>query len=218
MQPLPSGEAIGWLFLCIPLVGFLLAEWKTNAFFSRYFISVLPGVAVAFSYWVWRHFRNAPLVSVGIFLLLTGWGMAMQMTVVRHPESIEATGIRQYLELESSLGIEGKRYVVFSNPLLFLEAQYYSNHPEECILLLPSDFTQQVDPRRTSPDPYLHQRLELNLSQYYPMQFWRIDDLRSHAGQAALIEPGSEILNEMKQAGFSVEMRFSKPLAVVYLH
>ena len=68
------------------------------------------------------------------------------MTVVRHPESIEATGIRQYLELESSLGIEGKRYFVFSNPLLFLEAQYYSNHPEECILLLPPDFTQDVDP------------------------------------------------------------------------
>jgi hypothetical protein len=107
---------------------------------------------------------------------------------------------------------------VFSNPLLFLEAQYYSNHPEECILLLHSDFTQEVDPRRTTPDPYLHQRLELNLSQYYPMQFWRIDDLRKHAADAALIEPGSEILNEMKQAGFSVEMRFSKPLAVVYLH
>ena len=75
LQPMESGEAIGWLFLCIPLVGFLLAEWKTNAFFSRYFISVLPGVAVAFSCWVWRHFRNVSLVSMGIFLLLTGWGV-----------------------------------------------------------------------------------------------------------------------------------------------
>jgi hypothetical protein len=218
LQPMQSGEAIGWLFLCIPLIGFLLAEWKTNAFFSRYFIGVLPGVAIAFSCWVWRHFRNTAMVSVGIFLLLTGWGMATQMTVVRHPESIEATGIRQYLGLESSLAVEGKRYVVFSNPLLFLEAQYYSNHPEECILLLPSDFTPNVDPRRTSPDPYLHQRLELNLSQYYPMQFWRIDDLRNHAGEAALIEPPPDILNEVKQAGFNVEMRFSKPLTVAYLH
>ncbi len=139
LQPIQSGEAVGWLFLCIPLVGFLLAEWKTNAFFSRYFISVLPGVAIAFSCWVWRHFRSSKLVSAGIFLLLTGWGMATQMTVVRHPESIEATGIRQFMELESSLGIEGKRYFVFSNPLLFLEAQQYSNHPEQCILLLPPD-------------------------------------------------------------------------------
>ncbi len=218
LQPMQPGEAIGWLFLCIPLFGFLLAEWKTNAFFSRYFISVLPGVSVAFAYWVWRHFRSVSMVSAGIFLLLTGWGMATQLTVVRHPESIEATGIRPYLELESSLGVEGKRYFVFSNPLLFLEAQYYSNHPEQCILLLPPDFTPEVDPKRTSPDPYLHQRLELNLSQYSPMQFWGIDDLRKHAGEVALIEAPPEILNEVKQAGFNIEMRFSKPLTVGYLH
>ena len=218
LQPMQHGEAIGWLFLCIPLVGFLLAEWKTNAFYSRYFISVLPGVAVAFAYWVWRHFRNVSMVSAGIFLLLTGWGMATQMTVVRHPESIEATGIRQYLELESSFGIEGKHYFVFSNPLLFLEAQYYSNHPEQCILLLPPDFTPQGDPRRTTPDPYLHQRLELNLSQYYPMQFWGMDELRKHAGEVALIEASPDVLSELKKAGFSIEMRFSRPLAVEYLH
>ncbi len=218
LRPMKSGEVIGWLFLCIPLVGFLLAEWRTNAFFSRYFISVLPGVAIAFSCWLWRHFRNASMVSVGIFLLLTGWGMATQMTVARRPESIEAMGIRQELELESSLQAEGKRYFVFSNPLLFLEAQYYSSHPEECILLLPPDFTQEVDPARTTPDPYLHQRLELNLSQYYPMQFWRVDDLRSHAADVAMIEPSSDTLKEVKQAGFNIEMRFSKPLTVAYLH
>lgn len=120
--------------------------------------------------------------------------------------------------MESSLGVEGKRYFVFSNPLLFLEAQYYSNHPEQCILLLPPDFTPEVDPKRTSPDPYLHQRLELNLSQYSPMQFWGIDDLRKHAGEVALIEAPPEILNEVKQAGFNIEMRFSKPLTVGYLH
>ena len=218
LQPMYPGEAIGWLFLCIPLVGFLLAEWKTNAFFSRYFIGVLPGVALAFAYLIWRHFRQVSLVSMGIFLLLSGWGVATQLTVVRHPESIEATGIRPYLELESSLGVEGKRYFVFSNPLLFLEAQYYSNHPEQCILLLPSDFTPEVDPRRTTPDPYLHQRLELNLSQYSPLQFWRFDDLTKHAGEVALIEAPSEILSEAKKAGFAVEMRFSKPLTVAYLH
>jgi Dolichyl-phosphate-mannose-protein mannosyltransferase len=218
LQPMQPGEAVGWLFLCIPLIGFLLAEWKTNAFFSRYFMGVLPGVAIAFSCWTWRHFRHAAMVSVGIFLLLTGWGVATQMTVVRHPESIEATGIRPYLELEGALATEGKRYIVFSNPLLFLEAQYYSNHPERCFLLLPPDFTPQVGPRRTTPDPYLHQRLELNLSQYYPMQFWRIDDLRNHAAEAALIEPPPDILSQVKQAGFTVEMRFSMPPTVVYLH
>ena len=218
VQPMHAGEMIGWLFLVIPLVGFLLAEWKTNAFFSRYFIAVIPGVAIAFSGWVWRYFRGVSLVSVGIFLLLTGWGMATQMTVVRRPESIEATGIRLYLDLESSLGVEGKRYFVFSNPLLFLEAQYYSNHPEHCFLLLPPDFTPQPDPKRTTPDPYLHQRLELNLSQYYPMQFWTLADVSNHAGEVALVGPASDILSELKQGGFKIEMRYSKPLDVAYLH
>jgi len=64
----------------------------------------------------------------------------------------------------------------------------------------------------------LHQRLELNLSQYYPMQFWRIDDLRNHAAEAALIEPPPDILSQVKQAGFNVEVRLSKPLTVAYLH
>ncbi len=50
LQPMQSAEAIGWLFLTIPLAAFLVAEWKTNAFYSRYFIGVLPGVAVAFAF------------------------------------------------------------------------------------------------------------------------------------------------------------------------
>ena len=223
LQPMQPGEAVGWLFLCIPLVGFVLAELKTNAFHGRYFIGVLPGVAVAFACWVWRHFRNARMVSVGIFLLLAGWGAATQMRVVRRPQLIEATGIRGFLELESSLGIERKRYVVFSSPLLFIEAQYYSDHPEECVLLLPSGYAPDVDPRRLYTDAGPHDAnlgsfaLEISLSKYYPLQFWRIDDLRSHAAEAALIEPTRDTLKQVKEAGLGVEPRFSKPLAVAYL-
>jgi hypothetical protein len=50
------------------------------------------------------------------------------------------------------------------------------------------------------------------------MQFWRIEDLRNHAAEAALIEPPPDILSQVKQAGFKVEMRFSKPPSVAYLH
>src|SRR5271157_817742 len=49
LQPMQSGEAIGWLFLCIPLAGFVAAELKTNAFAVRYFLGIVPGVAVAVS-------------------------------------------------------------------------------------------------------------------------------------------------------------------------
>jgi len=213
--PMQSAEAIGWLFLAIPLAAFAVAEWKTNAFYSRYFIGVLPGVAVAFAFLLWRHFRKTAQVSMGVFVLLAGWGLGQQLTVVRRPDKVEATGIRSFLQMESALQIEGKRYFVFSGPLLFLEAQQYSDHPEQCALLLPSDFNQQA---KAGPDPYLHQRLELNLSQYYPMQFWTLDDLRRHQEQSALIEPDENTLKAIYGAGIFAHTRFSEQVKVYYLH
>jgi hypothetical protein len=38
-------EAIGWLFLAVPLAAYVVAVLKTNAYFSRYFIGVIPGVS-----------------------------------------------------------------------------------------------------------------------------------------------------------------------------
>ena len=212
-----EGESIGWLFLCIPLAGFVLAELGTNAFFSRYFICVLPGVAVASSCLLWRNFRKDFRVSLGIFLLLATWGVWKQMTVAQHPQSVEATGIREFLRLESELRGEGKRYMVFSPPLIFSEAQYYSQHPDDVILLLPPGFEQQADAPQSSPDPYLHQRLLLNLSQFYPMQFWQLYNLKAYTSEVALIEPSQDVLDALQRSGFQMEVRSAAPLKVVYL-
>jgi uncharacterized membrane protein len=206
-------EKLGWLFLGIPLAAFVVAELKTNAFYSRYFIGVLPGVAVAFAVCLWRRFRTVALVSSGVCLLLATWGAWHQLTIAQHPDMVEATGARQFLQVESSLQVEGKRYFVFSGPLVFLAAQYYSNHPEQCILLLPADFSRPVSGR----DPYLHQRLELNLSQYYPLQSWTMDDLRRHAAESALIDPTEDALAAAEQDGLHPKTRFSSPSQVVYL-
>ena len=213
-QPMPAAEAVGWLFLGIPLAAFVVAEWKTNAFYSRYFIGVLPGVAVAFALLLWRHFRTAKQVSLGIFVLLATWGMGQQLTTLRHPEKVEATGIRSFLEIESALHLEDKHYLVFSEPLLFLEAQQYAAHPEQCVLLLPSDFKRQARP---GPDPYLHQRLEMNLSPYYPLHFWTVDDLARHRVDSALIAPDEQALKDLGAAGIRAGTRFSAPLQVDYL-
>jgi hypothetical protein len=211
MQP---AEATGWLFLAIPLAAFVVAVWKTNAFYSRYFIGVLPGVAVAFAFMLWRHFRHITQIAMGAFLLLAGWGVMQQLTVVRHPDKVEATGIRPFLDVESSLHLEGKRYYVFSGPLLFLEAQQYSAHPEQVVLLLPSDFSHEAKP---GPDPYLHQRLEVNLAQYYPMQIWTVDDLAQHRADSALIQPDDTALKDLRQAGIPLTNRFAQPVQVDYL-
>jgi hypothetical protein len=217
LQPMLVGEAIGWLFLCIPLAGFVAAELKTNAFAARYFLVLVPGVAVAFACWAWRHFHNVPRISFGIFLLFAAWGLEHQLQVVRHWQSVETPGTRDYLSLESTLQDDGKRFFLFSDPFQFLEAQYYSKHPGQCILLLPSDFQQQAVPGRSSPDPYMHQRVEVLLSQYYPLQFWRLDQLRGHAQASALIKPTQEAIDAMKQAGAAIENRFTEPLRIVYL-
>ena len=214
LEPIQPAEATGWLFLAIPLAAFVVAVWKTNAFYSRYFIGVLPGVAVAFAYMLWRHFRRVTQISMGVFLLLAMWGIGQQLTIVRHPDKVEATGIRPFLEVESSLHVEGKSYYVFSEPLLFLEAQQYSAHPEQVVLLLPADFSRQA---AAGPDPYLHQRLEVNLSQYYPMQVWTVDDLDRHRSQSALIQPGETALRDLRQAGIPVTTRFYTPVRVDYL-
>ena len=142
------------------------------------------------------------------------WGVGRQMTFVRHPDLVEATGARQFLQVESSLQVEGKRYFVFSEPLLFLAAQYYSDHPDRCVLLLPSDYSQQPKP---GPDPYLHQRLELNLSQYYPLQAWTISDLRLHSSDSALIDPAPSALADVQRDGLEPRTRFATPVQVFYL-
>jgi len=139
------------------------------------------------------------------------------MTVVQHPETVEATGIREFLNVESVLRAEGKHYMVFSPPLVFSEAQYYSLHPNDCVLLLPPDFQQQPDALQSSPDPYLHQRLLLNLSRFYPMQFWRLYNLKAYAQEVALIEPSQDVLDALQRSGLQIQVRSAAPLRVVYL-
>jgi hypothetical protein len=211
VEPMQPAESLGWLFLCIPLAGFVAAELKTNAFLIRYFIGALPGVALAFSCLLWRHFHNAYRVSAGILVLLVVGGAVNQWTVVRHPESIDPfrqqTLTRQYLKLEASLYDDGKRFILFDNPMLHLEAKHYSRRPGDCILLLAADSAQEVPTTR----------VQVNLARYSSLQFWKLGDLKAHARETALIDPAPETLEAMRQAGFRVVVRFSKPLEVVYL-
>src|SRR5271157_2609615 len=212
LAPMRSGELIGWLFLCIPLVGFVLARLKTHAFVPRYFICVLPGIAVAFSCWTRRHFRDSYRVSAGILVLLTVMGVLQQLHTARHPESIMPmeilTASRQYLSLEDSLFQDGKKFVVFSNSWLFMAGQYYSRYPEDCIFLLDSDKANSTN---------LGVNLALNLASYHPLQFWKIDNLKQHARETALIQPTRNTLETLEQAGFKFETRFDNPREVVYL-
>jgi len=214
LDAMSSGESVSWLFLCIPLAGFVLARLKTNAYTDRYVIGALPGIAVAFSCCLWRHFRRASLISLGIFLLLTAWGVVHQAYVVRHPDSVnmpEQTATTQFLKWEDVLRSDGKRFFLFPNSIIYLQAEYYCEHPDECAMLVAPDGLEYPH------DPIGRYWPLTKLAQYYPLHFWKLDDLKKHAGETALIEPPPEVLDILKQAGLQVEVRFSKPLEVVYL-
>ena len=104
--PMEAAESIGWLSLSIPFAGYVLARLVTNAYVERYFIGMLPGVAVAFSCMVWRHFRETRLVSFGIVAILGSFGIASQLQTLRHPETIDPYG--QQTQLRQSLQLEGR--------------------------------------------------------------------------------------------------------------
>jgi hypothetical protein len=143
-------------------------------------------------------------------VLWAGWGVLTQWTTVQHPESIDPfgqqTALRQYLGLEGRLHADGKRYIVFGNPMLHIEAAHYSSYPDEVILLVNEDNSKNV--------PTV--RVQVNLSHYSPMQLWTLDDVISYAAETALIDPPPEAVEALKQAGVPVTVKYSKPLEVVY--
>jgi Dolichyl-phosphate-mannose-protein mannosyltransferase len=200
LQPMDRAETVGWLFLCIPLAGFVVAELKTHAFLGRYFIGALPGIAVAFACCVWRNVHQAWRVSVGVLLILATYGIAQQVAAARHPG--HDAPIRHDDKIEEVLRKDGKRFFVLSNQARHLEALHYAKHPEEYAYLASLDSGDQ------------HQTMAL--ARYVPMQFWTLDDLKKHAPETALIAPYPRIVETLKQAGIQVDVRSANPL-VVYL-
>ncbi len=201
LPPMSSAETLGWLFICIPLAGFVAAELKTKSFGARYFIGTLPGIAVAFSCALWRNFNRAWRVSLGILLLLATYGMAKQGIATRHPD---LNGPAPHdAKLEDTLRKEGKQYFLITNQARYWEAYHYSKHPEQYFYLASLD----------SGDL----RLTMNFSHYIPVQFWTLEDIKKHARETALVAPYPRIVETLKQAGIQVETRFSAPQEVFYL-
>jgi hypothetical protein len=204
-------ESIGWLFLAIPIAGFVLGELITNAFVTRYFIGALPGVALAFSCLVWRHFSAARLTRLGIFGLLIAVGSYGQLQVARHPESIDPYGqqtqTRAMLRMENALNRDGKKYFLVGGTMLFMEANYYSRTPGAYALLIASAEDREV--------PTV--RLLTVVGRYYPYRFWNLEELKQHAHETALIEPSPALLEKIHNAGIRTVVHGEKPLQAIYL-
>jgi hypothetical protein len=209
VPPMHPAERVGWLCFSIPIAGFAFAAFVTHAYASRYFVGMLPGIAVAFACLLWRYCSRIRALAAGIFLLLALAGAARQLQVVRHPESIDPYGqqtqTRQFLQLENSLWSDGKQYVLWSGNFLYLPAQYYSHHADRYVFLRPED-----------PRVRASMIIPLGLTPYYPFRVWTIQDLREHARETAVINPRPDTLDAMQKAGFHAEKRYAKPIDVVY--
>jgi hypothetical protein len=206
------GERVGWFFLLIPGVGYVAAKLVTNAFFNRYFIGMLPGVAVAFSCALWRHYRHKPSVSAGIVVLMLLFGVGPQISLAVHPSAVEPPSdrreparVKEVLAMESTLIGDGKKTIaVPADHILGVEARYYSKHPENYVFVV-------------TPHLGVVGRVHQNLAQYRPMRFWNLEELRANARETALIDPSEETLRAMAQAGFQIKSLASKQVKFVYL-
>ncbi|MEO8368102.1 MAG: glycosyltransferase family 39 protein [Candidatus Solibacter sp.] len=199
--PISSAERTAWFSVLIPIAGYVIAKLVTHAFLNRYFIGMLPGVAVGFSCLVWRRYGDNLRVSVGILLLLGGYSVTMQTLTARHPEKIEAFGSAQertkgMLDLEAELAAHGARYIVLDvYDLRFLEARYYTKHPERYVVWW----------SLTGALPH---------TPYYPFQRWLPSDVLQHAHEALFVDLQPERVADLQRFGLQTSVYKSGPLFV----
>jgi hypothetical protein len=126
--PVPAAETLGWLFLTLPLVGFIVAQLKTHAFVPRYFIGALPPVAVAFACWTWRYFLHARPLPAAVLVLLAACGIGQQFMTMRDPEPHQQGPAKAHSLFHECGGFPVERWqalhvpssaVVFGHCLLF---------------------------------------------------------------------------------------------------
>jgi hypothetical protein len=213
LDPMLRTERLGWYFLLIPIAGFVAAKLLTNAFYNRYFIGMLPGLALAMACALWRYFRQRVRPSVGIVLIMLVVGVGRQVAITAHSWEIEppsgveaAVKLREALEWEPIVLKDGKQNIAVPvDGMIGVEARYYSRHPERYAFVV-------------TPRMGVLARANRNLAQYHPMRFWGLDDLRTSARSTALIEPSQDMIQAMIEAGFRIkQLPSTGEIRIVYL-
>jgi hypothetical protein len=213
VAPMLPSERLGWFFLLIPLVGYVAATFVTNAFHVRYFIGLLPGVAVAFACALWRRFHESPRLSVGVVLLMFFFGVSHQAYVTVRPWTIEPPAsegqtarLRDALLWESIAAKDGKKNVaVPADLMLGVEARFYSQHPERYAFVLTPDIKGN------------NLRVHRNMAQFHPMRFWTLEDLRAAARDTLLLDPNGAMLKAMTDGGFQIKHLASDEVNMAYV-
>jgi 4-amino-4-deoxy-L-arabinose transferase-like glycosyltransferase len=206
MQP---SEQLCWFFAFIPLAGYVLAKIGANAFYNRYFIGLLPGIAVAFSCLLWRQLKSSRWISVGALILFAVLGLGRQLDLVRHPAHVrplarktEPDRMNEVLSLQDKIPAT-QSIVIPSGEILSLEAHYYAKHPERYVFLL--------GPHESRPDLWALGSSGENR----PIRHWTVEELIAHAREATLINPSQDTIDTLEHAGHKTSGHYDGVLDVV---
>jgi hypothetical protein len=186
VRPVTEAERTAWSSVTIPVVGWIAAVLVTHAFLHRYFIGVLPGIAVGFSCMLWRRFASLRRVGVGVLVVLAGYGVVNQAKVAANWDKINEHGpsherTQALLAMEEEFRNRGLRYIVFDeDDYRCIEVQYYSKHPERYA------WWQKEKPRPT---------------QYYHLPIWTLEDIKNHAKEVVLLNLAPQRLETLQRAG-----------------
>jgi 4-amino-4-deoxy-L-arabinose transferase-like glycosyltransferase len=200
LKPMGDAERLCWFFLTIPFVGYILAEAVTNAFYDRYLIAILPGVAVGFACLVSRCL-NRP-ASMALLLFFAALTIGRQVVQARHPEAIgppsagnQQLHLREVLAAEDSLLGEGKRNIITDFELMDA-LRYYSKRPDVYVMYGPDD------------DPLF--------CKYFGSACWDLGAVSIHAAETAAVYPTDLLLTTMNRAGFQATVKTTNPMVVYF--
>jgi hypothetical protein len=199
--PMGSGEKLSWLFVLIPVGGYLFAKAVTGFYFYRYFVTLLPGIAVASACLLTRY-CSAKLQCGGVLVMFGVFGIASQIVAATDLSSAyvgnDQADTRTGLALEERILADGKRFVTSPVPNVILEIRYHSKHPEH-----------YVEMRRHSWDD----RITTYDASFV---YWSMKDVRRHAAETAVLFPTSEFLEQLGLAKIKASAAHGD-LSVLYL-
>jgi hypothetical protein len=199
-NPMDDAEKLCWLFLTIPFAGFVIAELATHAFYNRYLITVLPGVAIAFGCMATRYLMKPALVAFLVFLC--GAAIWPQIATARRAKDIEPPSApdsqartQEALASEDAVMADGKRMII-THFLIMEQARYYSKHPG------------------------LYRMYETDAAELFCKCFetacMNTDSVKSHATEMAAVYPSDQLIEDMRRAGIQSTIRMTNPLIVYF--
>jgi Dolichyl-phosphate-mannose-protein mannosyltransferase len=197
-------ERVGWLFVGIPIAGYVLARLVTHAFWPRYFVSFLAGFDLAFGCVLYRYYRNSPraamlvlAVAVPLFFgtAISHFLNARTPVVSKRAEESDFTDA-----MVPRFRQEKKQFVLLPTLRSYVEARYYAADPDMIRVLLPPDY----------PRWFLEQNP-------IGIRYFSMNELRRYARQTALIDPPAAVLDKIQKFGFRIHWQVTGAIPTVYL-